>query len=83
MWEARVAPGRLADAEHWVTEVLLRSALDAGAAGAEAFRADGEDPRVVAITRWASEPAWTEPAPDDALVVRAHAWRFEELGPAQ
>jgi hypothetical protein len=79
MWEARVAPGQLAAAELWVRQVLLPRALEAGAVRVEGFRADGAEPRVVAITRWTARSTWVEPQPDEAVVLRAHAWEFEEL----
>lgn len=79
MWEARVAPGRLAEAEAWLRAAVLAPALAAGALAAEGFRAAGPEERLVAITRWAGEPEWVEPDPPAALVARAHAWAFEPL----
>lgn len=79
MWEARVAPGRLAEAEDWMRASVLAPALAAGALAAEGFRAAGEEERLVAITRWADSGDWVEPEPPVDLIPRAHAWQFEPI----
>lgn len=81
MWEARVAPGKLAAAQAWLRDVVLVSALDAGAVAAEGFRATGEQERLVAITRWEERADWTEPDPPVGLITRAHGWQFEPIAP--
>ena len=75
MWEARVEPGRLAECLSWLRPVA-RSAEAAGATAAELFRAEG---RAVLITRWPAPPEWREPEPPRGVVVRAHAWEFEQV----
>ena len=78
MWEARVLPGRLDDAVDWLVEAVVPDALAAeGCQGAEAFRALGDEERVVLITRWAVDPDWVEGAPPEPLWSREHAWFFE------
>jgi hypothetical protein len=81
MWEARVAPGRLAEAEAWMRTSVLAPALAAGALAAEGFRAAAPEERLVAITRWASADEWVEPDPPVDLIARAHAWGFAPIGP--
>lgn len=79
MWEARVVPGKLDEAQAWLRDVVLASALDAGAVAAEGFRADAPEGRLVAITRWSGDTDWVEPDPPGALIARAHSWGFEPL----
>lgn len=79
MWEARVSVGRVDEAAAWVSETLLPAARAAGALAVEGFRAGPPEERVVAITRWAPGAEWTEPSAPDGLLLRAHAWDFEEL----
>ena len=74
MWEARCEPGRTADALAWVQATVVPDADEAGATAAEVFRSED---RVVLITRWRGESAWTEPEPPAGLVARSHAWPFE------
>ena len=74
MWEARCEPGRTPDALGWVQATVVPEATRAGATGAEVFRSED---RVVVITRWPAESAWTEPQPPAGLVARSHAWPFE------
>ena len=80
MWEAKVLPGRLDDAVDWLVEAVVPDALAAeGCQGAEAFRALGDEERVVLITRWEDEHAedWEEGLPPEPLWEREHAWFFE------
>ena len=80
MWEAKVRPGRLDDAVDWLVEAVVPDALAAeGCLGAEAFRALGDEERVVLITRWEDEHAedWEEGLPPERLWEREHAWFFE------
>jgi len=79
MWEARVAPGRLDDAEAWLRDSVLAPALASGALAAEGFRATGQVDRLVAITRWEGGTDWVEPEPPGDLVTRADAWQFESI----
>lgn len=79
MWEARVVPGRLAEAEAWLRASVLAPALVSGALAAEGFRATGDEERLVAITRWPPGSAWTEPEPPAELIARAHAWDFAPI----
>ena len=74
MWEARCEPGRTADALAWVQVTVVPAATRSGATGAEVFRSED---RVVVITRWPQESAWTEPEPPAGVVARSHAWPFE------
>ena len=79
MWEAKVLPGRLDDAVDWLLEAVVPDALAAeGCQGAEAFRALGDEERVVLITRWEDGHAedWEEGRPPERLWEREHAWFF-------
>jgi hypothetical protein len=80
-WEARVAPGRLADAIEWVRADVLPVALAAGASGAEVVHAEadpatGNPARVVVLTRWSFDPEFVEPDPDPEVIPRSHGWTF-------
>ena len=80
MWEAKVLPGRLDDAVDWLVEAVVPDALGTdGCLGAEAFRAVGDEERVVLITRWEDEHAedWEEGWPPERLWSRSHHWFFE------
>lgn len=79
MWEAKVLPGRLADAVAYLVDEVVPYALNAeGCRGAEAFRSLGDEERVVLVTRWDSDvgEGWEEGAPPEPLWERAHAWWF-------
>ena len=80
MWEARAAAGRIEDLVAAVRAYRIGLALRAGYAGGEMYRADGPDPRVVLITRWADRAAADAapgPPADEALHARPpHAWDF-------
>jgi hypothetical protein len=68
MWEVRAAPGRL--------EELVAYVSAHADPGAQVFRSDGDDPRVVVI-----DPTGRGlPDVPAELVVRApHEWRFEPV----
>ena len=82
MWEAVVEPGELAAASEWVRDVVLPDALATpGCRGAEAFVADGDDARLVVVTRWDDgAPPWEEGQPERPLLRRSHSWGFRPLG---
>jgi hypothetical protein len=65
LWEARAAPGRI--------EELLAFVLARADPGAQVYRADDPDPRVVVI----DDSGRGLPAPPAELVTRApHEWAF-------
>lgn len=68
MWEVRAVPDQC--------DALVDWALAVSAKGAEVFRSDGTEPRVVVI-----QPAGADlPPPPDAYVVRPpHSWRFTRV----
>jgi hypothetical protein len=87
MFEARVAPGRLADAIAWVRAEGIATALASGARAAEGFQAgaDGDRERIVLITRWADRAAaaaYAE-APPAGVLARGAGWVFEAIPPAE
>lgn len=77
MWEAKAAPGRVADLVAWVCDTALPQAEhDPRHAGAEVFASTD---RVVVIGRWRGEPQ-PLPAPPDDLVARPpHEWDFTPI----
>jgi hypothetical protein len=68
MWEARAVPEQC--------NALVDWALSVSAEGAEVFRSDGSEPRVVII-----QSADVDlPPPPDAYVARPpHSWRFTRV----
>lgn len=66
MWEARAAPAML--------EQLVRWALSVAEPGAEVFRSDDPDPRVVVINYGGTD---LPEAPREYVARPPHAWRFQ------
>ena len=81
MWEAVVLPGDMDEALEWVRGLVADALATTGCLGAEGFVAEGDEPRLVLITRWGDEHAedWEEGEPYRRMLRRAHAWWFRPL----
>jgi hypothetical protein len=68
MWEVRAATGR--------TDELVEHVRAHAPAGAQIFRSDGDDPRVVVIDPTGQGIA---DVPAELVARPAHSWRFEPV----